>query len=149
MEKKIFVLYGAGSKGKTTTLNLLFNQICRKYSEYLIYFERNEYRADFRAVFKKDNVVIGLYSSGDNEDEVSHNLYQLDAYQCDYVFGTSRTKGGSCVAVNRYAVLVHDSEDAIEWIDKQYADNEADELEINTEDGKKLFSIFKKLFATE
>lgn len=55
-------------------------KLCFEYSEYLIYFERDEYSADFSAVFKKDNVVIGLYSSGDDEGAVSHNLYQLDAY---------------------------------------------------------------------
>ncbi|WP_416191581.1 hypothetical protein [Neisseria sp. CCUG12390] len=148
-EKKVFILYGAANRGKTTTFNLLFNQICRKHSEDLIYFKRNEYRADFVAVFKKGGITIGLYSSGDNEHEVSHNLYHLDAYRCDYVFGISRTRGGSCVAVNRYAELVHGSQDIICWIEKDYANNEVDELEQNTKTGKKLFQEFIRLFSSE
>ena len=146
-ENKVFILYGAANRGKTTTFNLLFNKLCFEYSEYLIYFERDEYSADFSAVFKKDNVVIGLYSSGDDQGAVSHNLYQLDAYRCDYVFGTSRTRGGSCAAVNRYATLIHDSDKAIDWIEKEYANNQNDELAVNKQAVKKLFDKFEKIFA--
>ncbi len=35
VEAKIFILYGAANKGKSTTLNTLFNQICRKFSKFL------------------------------------------------------------------------------------------------------------------
>ncbi|MCG7656233.1 hypothetical protein [Wielerella bovis] len=146
-EKKVFILYGAANRGKTTTFNLLFNKLCCEYSEYLIYFERDEYSADFWAVFKKDDVTIGLYSLGDYGDEVNHNLYQLDAYRCDYVFGTSRTRGGSCAAVNRYATLIRNSEDVIEWIEKEYALNQNDELAVNKQAVKKLFGQFKEIFA--
>lgn len=145
-DKKVFILYGAANRGKTTTFNLLFNKLCCEYSEYLIWFER-ENRDDFRAVFKKDDVTIGLYSLGDYEDGVNHNLYQLDAYRCDYVFGTSRTRGGSCAAVNRYATLIHDSEDVIEWIEKEYTHNPNDELAVNKQAVKKLFGQFKEIFA--
>lgn len=146
-EKKVFILYGAANRGKTTTFNLLFNKLCCEYSEYLIWFERFENRDDFRAVFKKDNVTIGLYSSGDNGKEVGRNLYHLDCWYCDYVFGTSRTSGSSCVAVNKYAVLIHDSEDVIEWIEKEYTHNPNDELAVNKQAVKKLFGQFKEIFA--
>lgn len=146
-EKKVFILYGAANRGKTTTFNLLFNKLCCEYSEYLIWFERFENRDDFRAVFKKDDITIGLYSSGDNGKEVGRNLYHLDCWHCDYVFGTSRTSGSSRNAVNKYAVLIHDSEDVIEWIEKEYAHNQNDRLAVNKQAAKKLFGKFKEIFA--
>lgn len=142
MNKKIFILFGAANKGKTTTFNLLLNQTCRKFSEHLIYFERYNNGYDFLAVFDNGENRIGLYSSGDNEKEVSHNLYQLNSHHCDFIFGTSRTRGGSCIAINRYSILLHDTEDVIEWYEKIEASDQDNERA-----GKELFSKLKQLLS--
>ena len=83
MEKHLFILYGTGNTGKTTTLNLLFKKACEQFSDNLVYFRRNRDSADFCAVFQHGNIKIGLYSSGDNEWNVSHNLYELNHQHCN------------------------------------------------------------------
>ncbi len=142
MEKKVFILYGAANKGKSTTFNMLFNQICRKFSENLVFFRRFGNGLDFVAVFDNGEKRIGLYSAGDGEEEVSRNLYELYEQGCDFVLGTSRTRGGSCAAINRYAMLLEGSEEIIEWYEKIEA-SDAD----NERAGKELFSVFKTLIA--
>ncbi|AKO63765.1 hypothetical protein BB032_03585 [Neisseria gonorrhoeae] len=85
VEAKIFILYGAANKGKSTTLNTLFNQICRKFSKFLVFFERYGNGLDFVAVFDHEGQRIGFYSSGDNEYEVRRNLYKLYSHNCDFI----------------------------------------------------------------
>lgn len=60
VEAKIFILYGAANKGKSTTLNTLFNQICWKFSKFLVFFERHGNGLDFVAVFDHEGQRIGF-----------------------------------------------------------------------------------------
>lgn len=140
MEKHLFILYGKGNTGKTTTLNLLFKKTCEQFLDNLVYFRRNEGSADFCAIFQKGDVKVGLYSSGDNEWHVSHNLYELNHQYCNFIFGTSRTRGGSRNAVKNYASLFYPEEDVIEWYEKEEA-NDQD----NNKKAKLLFNELKKL----
>ena len=140
MEKHLFILYGTGNTGKTTTLNLLFKKACEQFSDNLVYFRRNRDSADFCAVFQHGNIKIGLYSSGDNEWNVSHNLYELNHQHCNFIFGTSRTRGGSCDAIENYTSLFYPEEDVIEWYEKEEA-NDQD----NNKKAKLLFNELKKL----
>lgn len=150
MEKKIFILSGAGNTGKTTTFNFLFKKLSRKYSGYLIYFKRNSNRPeDFCAVFKNDGVVIGLYSAGDSAEEVNRNLDSLVKYKCDYIFGASRTKGSSCDAIIQYAQSKYGSADVIEWIEKVREEGSDEQHIVNKEAAKILYRKFKQILEAE
>lgn len=140
MEKHLFILYGASNTGKTTTLNLLFKKACEQFLDNLVYFRRNEGSADFCAIFQKGDVKVGLYSSGDNEWHVSHNLYELNHQYCNFIFGTSRTRGGSRNAVKNYASLFYPEADVIEWYEKKEANGQD-----NNKNAKLLFNELKKL----
>lgn len=149
MEKKIFILSGAGNTGKTTTFNLLFNKLSRKYPGYLIYFERNLSRADFCAVFKNGEIVIGLYSAGDLKEEVNRNLDSLAKYKCDYIFGASRTKGRGCDAIIQYAQSKYGSADVIEWLEKVREEGSDEQHIVNKEAAKILYRKFKQILEAE
>lgn len=140
VEAKIFILYGAANKGKSTTLNTLFNQICWKFSKFLVFFERHGNGLDFVAVFDHESQRIGFYSSGDNEYEVRRNLYKLYSHNCDFIFGTSRTRGGSCDAVGCYAELLHGDVNIINWCEKFEPTDEDNERAV-----KELFKSFKNI----
>ncbi|WP_233115000.1 hypothetical protein [Aggregatibacter actinomycetemcomitans] len=140
MKHNLFILYGAANTGKTTTFNELLKSACDQFLDKLVYFERSENCADFLAVFQNKNVKVGLYSSGDNEWHVSHNLYGLHHQGCNFIFGTSRTQGGSCQAVNNYADLFYSGDDSIKWHKKESATDRD-----NNKMAKELFSTLKKL----
>lgn len=141
MGKNIFILYGAANTGKTTTFNDLFNQKCQAFLSNLVYFKRNEHTKDFVAVFNSAAGHIGFYTEGDDNERVSNNLDILKNYDCEFVFGTSRTRGGSCDAVEAYAELKHGTKDAIHWIKKGERSNED-----NKEKMEELFSHMQKIF---
>lgn len=141
--KKLFILYGAGNTGKTTTFNKLLEKINAKYLDKLVYFSRHSNNIDFIAVFQYENMRIGFYSSGDSEWEISHNLYELHHKQCDFIFGTSRTRGAGCEMLEKFATLFYghsEENDVIEWFAKERATDE-DNMKVT----KTLFSAMEKL----
>lgn len=71
---------------------------------------------------------------------VSHNLYELNHQYCNFIFGTSRTRGGSRNTVKNYASLFYPEADVIEWYEKKEA-NDQD----NNKNAKLLFNELKKL----
>lgn len=140
MSEHLFILYGAANTGKTTTFNKLFETICDNFLANLIYFERDENLIDFIAVFQNGDIKVGLYSAGDGEIQIRHNLYQLNNYNCDYIFGTSRTRGKGIEVLNKYAELFHDTNENIKWYKKEDATDED-----NSNVVKQLFKELQKL----
>ncbi|CAM2967911.1 hypothetical protein Q7560_06520 [Glaesserella parasuis] len=140
MSEHLFILYGAANTGKTTSFNELFEKICHNFLANLIYFERNENLIDFIAVFQNSDITVGLYSAGDGEIQIRHNLYQLNNHNCDYILGTSRTRGKGVGVLNKYAELFHDTNESIKWYKKEDATDED-----NSNIVKQLFKEFQKL----
>lgn len=124
MSEHLFILYGAANTGKTTSFNELLEKTNQRFLANLIYFERDENFTDFIAVFQRDNIKVGLYSSGDGEWQIKRNLYQLNNHNCNYIFGTSRTRGKGVETLDKYAELFHDSKENIKWYKKEDATDE-------------------------
>ncbi|WHP47208.1 hypothetical protein QMO40_00575 [Mannheimia bovis] len=145
MSKKMFILMGSSDTGKTTTFNHIFRQMSTLFLEQLVYFYRHSNGIDFLTVFKnKHNQRIGIYSAGDNEEEIRSSLYELNNQCCDFIFGTSRTKGKGYEIIEKYASLFygHSTElDIIKWYRKEGA-NDKDNKRVE----KELFSDINKLF---
>ncbi|MDG2948272.1 hypothetical protein P7L88_07000 [Bisgaard Taxon 10/6] len=142
MKKHLFILYGAANTGKTTTFNKLFETTCDNFLANLIYFERDENLIDFTAVFQNGDIKVGLYSAGDSVCQIRNNLYQLNYHNCDYIFGTSRTKKPWIETLNKYAELFHDTNENIKWYRKEDATDE-DNSNVVTQLFKELQKLLK------
>ena len=142
MNKRIIALKGKGNSGKTTTIKLLpdilkengFSQVPNKHKKF---------GSDFRDVFIKDGLIVGVTSSGDTYDLVTKRLSELIDDDCVICICACRTfdrsEKGTIAATKEF------KEYETEYVKKTYEDDVNRQYEVNKKDAKKLMDrILKK-----
>lgn len=109
--KKIFGLWGAANRGKTTTLNILvdlLSQVADSYSVQRFY--------ESRAWFLINGIKIGVCTPGDNQTEIKENIKFFTENECEIIVTATRTKGGS---VDELALFKNKHNAELIWIEKK------------------------------
>jgi len=138
--KRIFVLQGKGNSGKTAAIRFLRNiskEAGFKEEEYMEICGETD-NMDFRAIYTKDNVKLGITSIGDRHKDVKLQLEYLISKDCDIYVCACRTYdkygNGTIAAVNSFINL------EAEFVPKTYEPKESSQSGTNLLDAKKLWS---------
>jgi len=141
MNKRIIALKGRGNSGKTSTIKLLpeilkengFNQVPNKYRKF---------GSDFRDIFIKDGLLVGITSSGDTYDLVKQRLAELINDNCIICICACRTfdrsEKGTIAATKEF------NNYETEYVNKTYENNESKQYEVNKKDAEKLMERILK-----
>lgn len=134
---KIIALKGKGSSGKTTTIKLLpeiliQNGYKQNHGKY------QPYGADFKDIFIKQGIKVGITSSGDTYDLVKDRLDEFIQENCDICICACRTSDrkplGTIAATQSFSGYTN------EYIDKTYAQGEIQQKQANRADALTLFN---------
>lgn len=102
----IIALKGRQHSGKTSTLRLLEQVICNKYTESvkILHEERDiGCSKDIFAVLEiNGSLTVGIYSLGDYADAIKANLQTAISMKCDIVFCACRIHGKTTDAVKSF-----------------------------------------------
>lgn len=114
--KIALALYGSGEKGKTTTLNLLIDLITSDLTDFSMPVKtENELQINQRICMEFRGLKVGICTWGDNEEEVNKNCNFFESQNCNFIITATRSKGGSCKAINDYCI---EKGFALQWIPK-------------------------------
>lgn len=139
---KMFVLQGVHDSGKTSTLTLLNELLRKKYPDMNgkpTYSTRGKYK-DFEVIYtltvNGKELRIGIKTDGDNGDAVYGDVGSLVDDECNIIFCTCRSYGGTVEAVKRL------SEEAdVTFVKKTLEADEAKRRKVNTADAQKLLAL--------
>lgn len=109
--KKIFGLWGAANRGKTTTLNILVDLLSQVSDSYCV---QRFYES--RAWFLINGIKIGVCTPGDNQIEIKENIKFFTENECEIIVTATRTKGSS---VDEIEVFKNEHNAELVWIEKE------------------------------
>lgn len=140
--KTILALRGKANTGKSTTIRILHDLLIQ-YDFELINSNLANTNGDFIAVFKKNEKLIGLTSSGDLYDFVHDNLVELIDDGCELCICACRTYDrvppGTNAAVEEFTDFQH------QFIEKTYDDNVISQVSTNRNDAQNLLTLIESL----
>ena len=139
---KMFVLQGVHDSGKTSTLTLLNELLRKKYPNIEgnpKCSTRGKYK-DFQVIYtltvNGKELRIGIKTDGDNGDAVYGDVGWLVDDECNIIFCTCRSYGGTVEAVKRL------SEEAdVRFVKKTLEADESKRRKVNTADAQKLLAL--------
>ena len=139
---KMFVLQGVHDSGKTSTLTLLNELLRKKYPNIEgnpKCSTRGKYK-DFQVIYtltvNGKELRIGIKTDGDNGDAVYGDVGSLVDDECNIIFCTCRSYGGTVEAVKRL------SEEAdVRFVKKTLEADESKRRKVNTADAQKLLAL--------
>lgn len=144
--KKIIALYGAGNRGKSTTLKMVYQSLSRSFEllpeknvrpdEHGAYCLNERY--DIRVIFIVNGVRVGLESQGDPNSRLEDSLHFFRDNKCRLIVCPTRTWGGTVKCVERLK-----PEFEVEWMKKTVADDESSQAVCNKADATKLIRLIK------
>ncbi len=90
MNEKIVALKGKGGIGKSTTLNLLPDQL-KSLGWKELSNKKHGNKLDFIAVYSKKDILLGVSTAGDNYREVSLGMRKLRIAKCSVFITACRS----------------------------------------------------------
>jgi hypothetical protein len=135
--KKVIGLYGRAEIGKTMTLNYLIDLLEVSMTGCTMPAPQPSTN-NRRMAFKINDIIVGVGTWGDNEYEVTQNCIFFKNNNCDIAFSATRTRGGSCDALKKYA---EEDESTIKWIKKNIVDSDFEEAALIQ--AQELFNLIK------
>ena len=140
--KTILALRGKANTGKSTTIRILHDLLIQ-YDFELINSNLANTDGDFIAVFKKNEKIIGLTSSGDLYDFVHDNLVELNDDGCEICICACRTydrvSPGTNAAVEEFTDFQH------QFVEKTFDDNVLSQVNTNRNDAQNLLTLIESL----
>lgn len=144
--KKFIALYGAGSRGKSTTLKMVYKFLDASFEllpeknvrpdEWGTYLLKDRY--DIRVIFAVNGVRVGLESQGDPNSRLEESLQFFCDNKCRLIVCPTRTWGSTVDCVKK---LENDFQ--VEWIKKTFSDDEQGQESCNKADAKKIIKLIK------
>lgn len=101
-KQTVIVLQGKGERGKSTTLRKLIEILEKENAEKIGKPEKERRKNDTWAVFDYNGRIIGITTSGDNEDELKPVIECELPENCNIIVCASRTKGSSVDYINNH-----------------------------------------------
>lgn len=133
---KIIALRGKGNVGKTSTIRNLHDIMLN--DGFIQEPDGFGGRTDIYDILVKNDVLIGITSSGDTEDVLNSRLEMFNERGCEIVICACRTRGGTNDILDEYS-------DDINFIEKKIAEDETQEEELNLEDAELLLQTVNDL----
>ena len=139
---KMFVLQGVHDSGKTSTLTLLNELLRKKYPNIEgnpKCSTRGKYK-DFQVIYtltvNGKELRIGIKTDGDNGDAVYGDVGSLVDDECNIIFCTCRSYGGTVEAIESFS-----KEADITFVKKTREADESKRRKANTADAQKLLAL--------
>ena len=118
--KKIIALKGAGQRGKTSTIKIVYANFLEKYAKIIDYFPSEH---DIKILMQDVNgLKIGIESGGDPNSRLKDSLKDFHKAGCDIIFCATRTSGMTVDWVDAYSKqyeIVYFEQTAVEGNEKQ------------------------------
>lgn len=127
--EKIIGLWGAGNKGKTTTLNMLIEHLFKNSEMNIV--EDIDLETDRFVALTWKGKRIAICTGGDNKEAEKDNIDFLKKQDADIFVAASRTKGGS---VDKLEAFAKRQGIEIDWAEKTYAETEKEQAKANKQD---------------
>lgn len=89
--RKAIALYGAAQRGKTTTLNMLIEDLKNAASKVMCEVCIQGCN-DRQCCVVYNDIIAGVGTGGDDEDAVRKNIQYFENHNCEIVFLATRTK---------------------------------------------------------
>lgn len=128
--EKIIGLWGAGNKGKTTTLNMLIEWYLKNPESNDIFIKKFPSN-DLAVAFTWKGTRIVICTAGDYWESEEENIAFFKEQDADIFVAASRTKGGS---VDKLEAFAKRQGIEIDWIEKTYAETEKEQAKANKQD---------------
>ncbi|WP_157209256.1 hypothetical protein [Mariniflexile maritimum] len=91
--KTIIALRGKGGSGKTTTIRILYELLMLEKNNFSVLTSNyKKKKGDFKAILSKNDMLIGITSSGDTHDLVYKALSEFNDAGCYICICACRTK---------------------------------------------------------
>lgn len=127
--EKIIGLWGAGNKGKTTTLNMLIEWYFENSNMNIV--EDIDMETDRFVALTWKGTRIVICTAGDYWESEEENIAFFKEQNADICVAASRTKGGS---VDKLEAFAKRQGIEIDWIEKTYAETEKEQAKANKQD---------------
>ena len=102
--KALYALQGAGQRGKSSTLNILIDELAKKYPNATKRILIPGMGRDQQVIFDNLNGhVIGIETQGDPNSRLPQSLKDFAKAQCDIIFCACRTSGSTVDAIQSFA----------------------------------------------
>ena len=135
-------LYAAGSRGKTTTLKLLINNLVMNGAKELERVPLLEGSPDLLFSCKYNGRTIGVATAGDNEIAIRNAFDFFNKYNCDIVFCGTRSRSDSN-SWQEFSKNTRPHHIRVLCVRKREAE-EKDYGRINSEQAKELMDIIER-----
>ncbi|HWF43025.1 MAG TPA: hypothetical protein VG537_00110 [Candidatus Kapabacteria bacterium] len=136
----IIALKGRQGSGKTETIDILAHVIFAQNHQFQLQNETAIGSKDFRAVYKFENVMIGVTSVGDTYDLVKENLQKLVSAGCTICICACHTRdNGEYPHGTNTAISEFDPPFQIQFIPKTLQEREEQYLATNQSDAMILY----------
>lgn len=128
--KVLYVLQGAGEKGKSSTLNILIDELVKKYPNATKRILEQDISCDQKVIFDNLNGhIIGIETQGDTNSRLPESLNDFEKAQCDIIFCACRTRGSTVDTIQNFAT--HYSY-TVKIIKQTYEKNSSKQITSNT-----------------
>lgn len=146
--KKIVALRGAGNRGKSTTLKIVYEYLLKSFSllpEDRVApggrgMYRQDMRSDVRAIFVVNGKRVGIESQGDPKSRLKDSLDFFQRKRCDLIICATRTRGDTTDLVQALVPPYF-----VEWIAKSVALDEGSQRQCNRRDAETVMSSIRSL----
>lgn len=98
MKKTVIANYGAGDRGKSSSLVLVYQKIVQKYPNIKI-IDKDTRWGEIKAIFEINGLKIAIESQGDPDSRIHASLEEFLNINCDVIICACRTKGETTNAV--------------------------------------------------
>ncbi len=136
----IIALWGASNTGKSTTLNLLIDELVANNG--WIKEEDDKYSPDRQVAIVFDNQIIGISTGGDYGETTKYACEFFDKHNCSIVITATRTKGETTSVLTEYA-----SQDNLQitWVKKDSVQDSSIHLIVNLTQVKQIRSLISAM----
>ncbi len=102
--KTILSISNSANKWKSKTLKELATLLTETYPTLKTIVEMAiGSKGDFRLIININGIIIGIESEGDPNTDLEKRIFDLsDNFQCDIIICTSRTRGETTQAINKF-----------------------------------------------
>ncbi len=138
--KCVIALWGASNTGKSTTLNLLIDELVANNG--WIKEEDDRYSPDRLVAIVFDNQIIGISTGGDYGETTKYACEFFDKHNCSIVITATRTRGMTTNVLVDYA-SAHNVN--VSWVEKDVVQDSSIHLIVNLTQVKQIRSLISAM----